>query len=78
MRATETNALDEAVQSIKARLSDEQQQTLAELLTEFAVKLPELKAAIDVGTEQIRRGQVIEVTDTAAFLDVITKGHGRQ
>lgn len=78
MRATETNALDEAVQSIKARLSDEQQQTLAELLTEFAVKLPELKAAIDVGTEQIRRGQVIEVTDTSAFLDVITKGHGRQ
>ena len=78
MRATETNALDEAVQSIKARLSDEQQQTLAELLTEFAVKLPELKAAIDVGTEQIRRGQVIEVTDTAAFLDAITKGHGRQ
>jgi hypothetical protein len=77
MSNIETMTLDEALRSIKAKLSAEQQETLAKLLSEYAVKLPELKAAIDKGTEQIRRGEVREITDTAAFLDEIAARRGR-
>ena len=73
---TTTGTLDRAIQSLRS-LPAAEQQHVSEQLIAYVQKFRELQAAIDHGTEQLARGDVVEVTDVDEVVESIARKHGK-
>ena len=71
-----TTTLQRAIQSLSA-LPDNVQDELGQKLLAYASRWQKLKLEIDRGTDELARGEGIEVTDVDLFLDKLTKNDGR-
>ena len=71
-----TTTLEKAFDSLRALPADMQEEIGAELL-EYTTRWHELKVGIAEGTEELARGEGIEISDVDEFVGRITEPHGR-
>jgi hypothetical protein len=70
-----TTTLEEAFRSLSTLPPDMQEELGAGLLS-YAKQWQELKAGIEQGTAELRRGEGIEIIDAEDFLESIAKKQG--
>lgn len=68
--------LEKAFKSLEA-LPPELQDELGRSLISYTARWQELRAEIEKGADELKRGEGIEVSDIDAFLRTIEKKHGR-
>ncbi|MCG8356001.1 MAG: hypothetical protein MI920_10545 [Kiloniellales bacterium] len=71
-----TTTLDKAFLSIRALPADVQDEVARQLL-DYASKWQALKDGIDEATNELKRGEGVDVKDLDAFLDDLTESDGR-
>lgn len=71
-----TTILDKAFLSIRALPADVQDEVARQLL-DYASKWQALKDGIDEATNELKRGEGVDVKDLDAFLDDLTESDGR-
>ena len=71
-----TTTLDKAFLSIRALPADVQDEVARQLL-DYASKWQALKDGIDQATNELKRGEGVDVKDLDAFLDDLTESDGR-
>ena len=71
-----TTTLEKAMRSLRSLPADVQDE-LGERLLRYASGWHELKAGIEQGTAELRRGEGIEITDVDGFVDNLSEQHGR-
>ncbi len=69
-----TTTLEKAFHSLSTLPPDMQEELGADLLS-FAEQWPELKAGIEQGTAELRRGEGIEIIDADNFTESIANKH---
>ena len=73
---TVTATLDQAIQSLRSLPADEQRH-VSEQLIAYVRKFREFQAAIKHGSEQLERGEVVEINDVDHVIETIARKHGK-